>query len=172
MKSYNTAISRKTMSAPTKHLLNRGRIVGGTILDYGCGKGKDVEELKAMGYKVTGYDPHFYPNLPIGKFDIIIMNYVLNIIETPNSRPLIMRSAFELLNNGGVLYISCRNKKDINTASGEWYEHNDGFLTKKYTFQAGIDYDDLYNYFLKSGIAGVTISNMSTSKFTMVALKK
>jgi len=170
MNSHNTAMSRNRMSAPTAYLLSRS-MLGGYMLDFGCGKGKDVQTLKEMGFKIVGYDPHYQPIRPMGMFDSIIMNYVLNVISTPNSRPLVMRSAFELLNKGGILYIATRNKKDINSCSLKWYAHNDGYITKKNTFQVGLDYEDLAMYFIQSGITG-TIGHIKHNKFTLIYIRK
>ena len=48
-----------------------------THLDYGCGYGKDVEELIDLGYQSTGYDPYYFPRCP-EKADIVTLGYVLN----------------------------------------------------------------------------------------------
>jgi DNA phosphorothioation-associated putative methyltransferase len=170
MNSHNTAKSRNKMSVPTAYLLSKD-MLGGSMLDFGCGKGKDVQTLKEMGYMIEGYDPYYQPSRPTGSFDTIIMNYVLNVISTPNSRSLVMRSAFELLDKGGILYIATRNKKDITSCSGKWDEHNDGYITKKNTFQVGLDYEDLAMYFVQSGIKG-TIGHIKHNKFTLIYIRK
>ena len=41
-KSHLTAIGRNRRSAPAASLEKEGLIVG-TVLDYGCGRGKDVD---------------------------------------------------------------------------------------------------------------------------------
>ena len=76
MNSHKTAITRTKMSAPVKFLKGQGLLQGRT-LDYGCGKGFDADVLQC-----SKYDPHFSPELPKGKFDTIICNYVLNVIES------------------------------------------------------------------------------------------
>lgn len=80
-KAHLTAISRKNMSVPTKYLLKKG-LLGKKILDFGCGKGEDVRQLKAAGFDADGYDPHYAPKLkPFQKdYDTVICNYVFNVI--------------------------------------------------------------------------------------------
>ena len=50
--SHRTAKERDKMSFPTRLLLEKKLIVG-EALDFGCGFGKDVEELKANGVNIT-----------------------------------------------------------------------------------------------------------------------
>jgi DNA phosphorothioation-associated putative methyltransferase len=81
-KSHLTAIKRKKISLPMRWLIDNGHINSGDdILDYGCGRGYDADELE-----ITGYDPYYRPELPDRKFDIVTCNYVLNVIEDPQER--------------------------------------------------------------------------------------
>ena len=73
--SYKTAITRKALSVPTARLLKAG-LLRGDILDYGAGKGFDARAIGA-----SSYDPHFAPKKPATKFDTIICNYVLNVVD-------------------------------------------------------------------------------------------
>ena len=77
---YLTAIRQTTLSAPTRYLLQHGMLKG-RILDFGCGFGFDADELKRQGYDIAGYDYYYRPKYPEGKFDTILCNYVLNVLE-------------------------------------------------------------------------------------------
>lgn len=78
---YLTAIKRTSLSVPTRYLLQHN-LLKGRILDFGCGYGFDTDELKRQGYNITGYDYYYYrPEYPVGKFDTILCNYVLNVLE-------------------------------------------------------------------------------------------
>ena len=120
--SYLTAISRRTLSSPAKFLSANG-LIKGRVLDFGCGKGKDCEELE-----IEGYDPHYRPQKPIGKFDTIICTYVLNVIEDETDRAAILDEISSLLNDGGASYLSVRNdKKNLrgHTRRGTWQGYID-----------------------------------------------
>jgi DNA phosphorothioation-associated putative methyltransferase len=118
--AHLTAISRKTASAPMGWLTERNRFNGiHTILDYGCGKGKDVEFLNSMGYVAIGYDPYYAPNtIQNGMkecFDIITCNFVLNTIESSLERENVIHHIKGLLRSHGVAYVSIRaDKKKLN----------------------------------------------------------
>ena len=77
---YLTAIKRTELSVPTRNLLQHN-LLKGKILDFGCGFGFDTDELKRQGYNIMGYDYYYRPDYPEGKFDTIICNYVLNLLE-------------------------------------------------------------------------------------------
>lgn len=106
-KSHLTAISRKRASAPTRYLIDNG-LLSGEILDYGCGRGADVNELERLGYAVCGYDPHYRPHMPSGQFDTVICNYVLNVLPEAESG-LVEAELFYRVKPGGTVFVAVRN---------------------------------------------------------------
>jgi len=124
--SYLTAITRTKLSAPSKYLLNNNMIIG-NVLDYGCGKGFDVKFLKCYGIDVCGYDPYYFPDKPIGKYDTIICNYVINVVEKDKEANIINEIS-DLLSNNGVAYIAVRrdvkNEGYRKHGSGITYQRN------------------------------------------------
>jgi DNA phosphorothioation-associated putative methyltransferase len=105
--SFKTAISRKTISAPLKYLISCGLInKSQTILDYGCGRGFDVQWLKENGYNVVGFDPYWNPNFNVlnTKYDVILCTYVLNVVA-PKIRKIIIKNLTNLSKN---VYYSVR----------------------------------------------------------------
>ncbi len=127
--SYLSAKERDFISFPAKILLNENRIIG-NVLDFGCGFGKDVESLKEKGINIIGYDPHYFPNYPSGKFDTVICFYVLNVL-LPEEQAEVLLNVSYLLKPNGKAYFAVR--RDIK------YE---GFRThkihKKETYQCNI----------------------------------
>ena len=143
MNTAKTAIKRKRMSAPVNELFYSSasgiRETSGPILDYGCGHGKDVEELKEDFYKVVGYDPNFFPKRPKGKFDVVLMVYVINVIDSPRDRNAAIEDAWRYVRKGGQLVIVSRSESEIlrEQARALWKEKGYGFITHAGTYQRG-----------------------------------
>lgn len=117
MASHKTAIARTKISAPAKWLRDNGLLVG-RVLDYGCGRGKDAEVLGC-----AGYDPYYRPEFPLGEFDTIMCNFVLNVIESADERREVIRDIILRLEVGGCAYITVRtDKASLNgtTKAGTW----------------------------------------------------
>lgn len=131
--AHLTAIARKAPSAPMKWLAREGKLNAiQTILDYGCGKGKDVEWLSDFYYNIEGYDPFYAPNTLSNDskncYDVITCNFVLNVIDSSLARENVIHHIKGLLKSHGVAYISIRaDKKKLN-----------GY-TKRGTFQTYVD---------------------------------
>ena len=132
--AHLTAIARKNPSAPMKWLCAKDCLVG-DILDYGCGRGKDVAWLNSKvdeegleGQHVIGFDPYYAPNTIVNGmsncFDTITCNFVLNVIEGCQDRENVIHHIKGLLRPNGRAYVAIRaDKKKLN-----------GF-TKRGTFQ-------------------------------------
>lgn len=101
-----TIKERDKPSLPVRTLFKRN-LLAGEILDFGCGLGKDVEFLKSKHQKISGYDPYYFPEYPVKKFDTIICFYVLNIL-LPEEQAHVIMSISELLNIGGKAFFSVR----------------------------------------------------------------
>ena len=145
IKRGNTAISRQKMSRPMKKMYESGKFDNKRVLDYGCGKGFDVEYLKERKIDIQGYEPFAsdkYLQLPEGKFDIITNNYVLNVIEDPIERKNLVE---KMKNLADEVVITVRaDKKSIKET---WTPMNDGYLTPKNTFQKIYDEKSLKEEF-------------------------
>lgn len=153
-KSKNTAIARKTMSKPCRFLHEDGAI-NGSILDYGCGRGVDVKELKKLGYKVEGYDPYHGPKkLPRKQFSKVLMTYVVNVIEDVQERDKAILEAFSKVKKGGWLYITVRSLLDVSNGAekGNWKQRNGGYVTSSGTFQRGYSLKQLEALAVKLGL--------------------
>ena len=103
---YLTAIKRTDLSVPTRYLLQHN-LLKGKILDYGCGFGYDTDELKNRGFDIQGYDYYYRPDYPEDKFDTIICNYVLNVLE-PYAQAEVMMNVSNLLKPNGTAYYAVR----------------------------------------------------------------
>jgi len=103
---YLTAIKRTDLSVPTRYLL-KYNLLKERILDFGCGFGFDTVELKRQGYDITGYDYYYCSDYPEGKFDTIICNYVLNVLE-PYAQAEVMMNVTNLLTPTGTAFFAVR----------------------------------------------------------------
>lgn len=124
LNSHRTAIKRNKPSAPLKNLISKGLIrLDMKILDYGCGKGDDVEALKNIGYRVQGYDPYWYNNKKAlyanQKYDIILITYVFCVLDK-SARDIILEKVATHLKKDGKIYVSVRRdiKHDFTTKNG------------------------------------------------------
>jgi len=100
-KVHITAMGRTGVSRPARYL-HENNLLQGRTLDYGSGRGYDADE-----YKLERYDPHWHNIEPIGKFDTIMCNFVLNVIFEEEIETVIEKVK-ALLNEGGVAYFTVR----------------------------------------------------------------
>jgi hypothetical protein len=121
---HKTAIVRYSLSLPMRRLFKEQKLKG-RLLDYGCGRGYDATTLN-----MTGYDPHYAPAKPLGQFDTITCNYVLNVIESRSERDAVLETIRKKLKPEGKAYISVRN--DLTNLKG---------YTKIGTWQGKIELD-------------------------------
>lgn len=119
-----TELSRPVAQAIQDGLISAER----SVLDYGCGRGGDVERLRALGLRALGWDPVFAPDGPLGPADVVNLGYVVNVIEAPDERAEALRGAWQLAKS--ALVVAARlDWQAQGSACG------DGVLTAKGTFQ-------------------------------------
>jgi len=94
VKELGGAPDRKGLSKTARILLEQERIRG-RVLDYGCGLGFDADQL---GW--DAFDPYYRPRAPIGPYDTIVVNHVVNIL-TRESRASLFAQVDALLSAGG-----------------------------------------------------------------------
>ena len=146
-----TAIARSNVSVPTKWAFEQGIIAdGSSVFDWGCGKGADVKWLREQGCTVVGYDPYHAPmfnpdTLPFKNFDVIICNYVLNVIECPQERIDLIQKIVHSAGKDCKIMFSARPDKQINKEGKKngWKVYSDGFITSHNTFQKGYNLEEL-----------------------------
>ena len=126
---YLTAIKRTDISVPTRYLLQHN-LLKGKILDFGCGFGFDTDELKRQGFDIIGYDYYYRPDYPEGKFDTIICNYVLNVLE-PYAQAEVLMNVTNLLSPKGTAYFAVR--RDLTEEGFRLHA-----IHKQYTYQCNV----------------------------------
>lgn len=126
---YLTAIRQTTLSAPTRYLLQHGMLKG-RILDFCCGFGFDADELKRQGYDIAGYDYYYRPEYPEGKFDTILCNYVLNVLE-PYAQAEVMMNVTNLLHPYGTAFFAVQ--RDLKEEGFRLHA-----IHRQYTYQCNV----------------------------------
>lgn len=126
-KSHLAAPYRNHLSATAKAMLKHSLLfLDESHLDYGCGRGGDVERLTSSGYKSTGYDPYYFPSqAPLA--DVVTMSYVLNVIADPEERREALLSAWKSAKKRLIISTNVSGK-----AVSEGYFTPLGTFTKSY----------------------------------------
>ncbi len=127
------ALARVSLSRPIRLAVEDGLIDASetTVLDYGCGKGGDVERLRRLGVRCEGWDPFHRPGGRREPSDVVNLGYVVNVIEEPEERRQTVCRAWELARR--VLIVSARLKSDAPDLEG--IPFRDGLRTSIGTFQ-------------------------------------
>jgi DNA phosphorothioation-associated putative methyltransferase len=127
---HKTAIRRFQPSRPIAIAFEHGVIHPGlTVLDYGCGRGDDIQYLTEQGISAFGWDPHYCPHNPIREADVVNLGYVLNVIEDANERAEVLLRAFALARRALIVAV----RVDRGPNAGEAFA--DGLITSWNGFQ-------------------------------------
>lgn len=92
------------------------------VLCFGCGRGVDVAWLRARKFRVEGYDPYppfGYSNEPAGKFDAVLLVYLLTRLKSDENRSTTLARAFRFVRPGGRMVIVTRNWLRLAAAAGK-----------------------------------------------------
>lgn len=138
---HRTALSRNALSVPVRYLQRHGFLDGRfSFLDYGCGKGDDVERVRELGVAATGWDPYFENDGPPAQADVVNLGYVVNVIEDLAARAEALSRAYRLSKKLLVVAAMTRNHHGHQQALG------DGVVTARNTFQKYYNQQELGEY--------------------------
>lgn len=169
-----TAIHRTKPSVPaklvTEYLIPKYGIK--SILDWGCGRGADVNHFNSCGIESVGYDPNFAPQMPTGSFDLVTCFYVLNVLF-PNERMDCLRKAAEFVSPSGYMFVTVRSDKEIERAKTDhWYPHLDGWITSRKTFQYGFSQVELSSIVNRLGFEKINAAILKKNLTAILAKKE
>ena len=130
---HKTAIGRGAVSRPIRQglddlLVSEGR----SILDYGCGRGGDVDRLRKLGFDAVGWDPVHQPGGEKRPSDVVNLGYVVNVIEDARERASTLKRAWSLA--GEVLIVAARLTEERKRCA-RIEETRDGVVTSIGTLQ-------------------------------------
>ena len=117
-RTHLTAIARKRRSAPAARLQKAG-LIKGKVIDYGCGRGKDIEFYN----NAVGYDPYYFKDPKVLKriYDTVVCTYVANVLVYRERKDLY--KTLRNLARGNVFITVRRNiKKEGYTSKGTYQE--------------------------------------------------
>ena len=162
--SYKTAIGRKGPSSVAKAIV-KGVVSGifprfDTVLDWGCGRGRDVLFYQERGLDVDGYDVYAgfgRSKFPTRKYDLVTVIFVVNILPSLGERLGVLRKAASFVQPGGYLVVTARSPQTIarEVSAKKWPKYNDGYISHqgRGTFQKGIDAKELASMIVHLGFA-------------------
>jgi DNA phosphorothioation-associated putative methyltransferase len=137
-----TALSRTSLSAPVQTLIRHELLTPErSFFDYGCGKGSDMDALRAAGFSVAGWDPHYRETAPLYEAEVVNLGFVVNVIEDPAERVEAVQQAFKLTKGVLAVAVMLRSASD-----GGGVPYSDGILTSRNTFQKYFTQDEIRSY--------------------------
>ena len=161
---HKSAIHRSKPSYSARTIEKRS-LVKNHVFDYGCGTGKDAEYLKSKGYKINFWDPHFHnekdpSKYPPHSFDTILCTYILNVIQKDERIDVIAKIG-KLLHPKGSIFFTVRTDSEISyqVKRSNWIKQNDGWISKRGTFQKGFNPNELESLLQNCGYQHVKTVN-------------
>jgi len=153
---HKTALARYQLSQPVQLLVRHGVLSPSfSFFDYGCGRGDDVETLNTGGIQALGWDPHFAPDNPKSKGDVVNIGFVLNVIEDLNERREALLGAWKLTKRALSVSVMAPSSASIENAK----PYKDGFLTSRNTFQKYYTQEQLRDFISETtGTAPVAVA--------------
>jgi DNA phosphorothioation-associated putative methyltransferase len=148
-RSGYTAIKRASPSLPArfvfKEIIQNDEYDIKSILDWGCGFGRDIKYFQEHVDHVEGWDPCLrfidYTHAPTTNADLVTCSYVINVIAHPSARERVIKLIADYTNKGGLILISARSKSDVERHAKKrgWPKFGDGYISSKAkrTFQKG-----------------------------------
>ena len=154
MNAEKTAIKRNKASSPLKWALSQG-LVRSPALDWGCGKGDDVNALQRAGITVEGWDPHWCPEVPDEdkEYKYAQCVFVLNVLDNPEARKDTLESLRSFLSPDAKILFAVRGKREVDGEPKKrgWKRQGDGWITSKGTYQHGYDPAELTQELREAG---------------------
>jgi len=109
---HKTATKRNKPSAPAKWIYKNIGFDPDDTLDYGCGRGDDVEYFGMRGWDING---DHEPLKTYDSFGTILCSYVLNVIPSNEDRKKVISHIKNHLTPEGTAYLTVRNdRKNLN----------------------------------------------------------
>ena len=152
--THNTAMARAYESRIAQFVIKNLITEDITsILDYGCGAGRDCIAYSEAGLISDGWDPSFNTRAPVGSWDIVSLTYVLNVIPSQVERLHTLKAAFNRVAPGGLLVVATRTEGNLRklAAKNNWMPSGDGYITSqsRKTFQKGYNNNELKTLLIK-----------------------
>jgi DNA phosphorothioation-associated putative methyltransferase len=140
---HRAAIHRTVLGRPLRLALDAGAVPEGCdVFDYGCGYGDDVARLKELGFRAAGWDPYYAPGMDRSEATVCYLGFVLNVIERPQERLEVLRTAWSLAKS--VLVVGALVSVDAR-GIGAAMPFGDGVVTRIGTFQKYFEQRELEN---------------------------
>lgn len=158
---WKTSIYRKNLSVPSQLLLKQELINNNnTVLDFGCGRGAyDGVNLLNQGFlHVNSFDPYYYPKFELlsNKYDIVLLNYVINVIESGEERQEVLRYCWNLCQSYLLVSVRIGAKGGVFTSTGTFQQY---YTRESFTEFILCSLPSIHNYYVKGGVAVISKSD-------------
>jgi len=139
-----TALSHTKQSSEPIRIICRDKLAAHkSVLHFGTGKDRFAKSdlLKSGCSEVVDFDPNFYPNQTVlnKKYDVVIANYVLNILPS-KERHDVYRLIKDTLKDTGTAYLTVQGVWPVEHKYQIIKRYQDGYLIKtgfNITFRKG-----------------------------------
>lgn len=180
-KAQNTAIStgQSRSAKMVADILNEMDVFA-TVLDYGCGTGRNIEYLVkniSTDNTIVGVDTKEQEERSNRKwsdimaenkntalinlgmleilrgncFDVILNSHVLNVIDDLEVREMIVKNIYKLLISNGKAVFEVRADVEKNATEKNWETYGDGYVTPTNTFQKQFSKEELEKLLVDAG---------------------
>lgn len=180
-KAQNTAIStgQSRSAKMVADILNEMDVFA-TVLDYGCGTGRNIEYLVkniSTDNTIVGVDTKEQEERSNRKwsdimaenkntalinlgmleilrgncFDVILNSHVLNVIDDLEVREMIVKNIYKLLISNGKAVFEVRTDVEKNATEKNWETYGDGYVTPTNTFQKQFSKEELEKLLVDAG---------------------
>jgi len=150
IQSELTALPSSIPNAPLRRFLEWKEKTYNYVLDLGCGRMRDSDLYAEHFSYTTFYDPYFRPetkNLLYTMFyNLVICTYVLNVL-TIKERRRAMRILRYHLSIGADILLAVRHISRRSDINPDWLRYEDGYITRKMTFQKFFSDAEIYDLF-------------------------
>jgi DNA phosphorothioation-associated putative methyltransferase len=126
---WKTAIGRTKLSHPMHLALKQSLIrTNSQILDFGCGRGGDIQRLNCIGdIRANGFDPYYAPSTNFVKpTEIVSLIYVLNVIEDEQERADVLKYCWGLTERLMIVAVRPRTPREspeVITSTGTFQKY-------------------------------------------------
>jgi len=150
LQSELTALPSSIPNAPLRKFLKWTNGTYRYVLDLGCGNIRDSDLYAEHFRSTTFYDPYFRPEtrskLHTHFYNLVICTYVLNVLPIRERKRVITVLRYHL-RLGAEILLAVRHISRRSDIKPNWLRFEDGYITRRMTFQKFFSDIEIYEIF-------------------------